>query len=160
MGVFWNSQVLSFSKLSLLLIFGQVEAEIFEVKDTRGHNQFSHNYARFFRVLALGSLVWIFKNSMLKLLRKSIKVIWKCENWKWPLVSLTSNISASTLPNVKSKDSFKSSEQADFKTYLTFWIWPSRSWDIAKNNKDIQIKDVQDDFRNSQLLEQLYVRSC
>ena len=26
----------------------------------------------------------------------------------------------------------KSSEQADFKTDLTFWIWPNRSWDIAK----------------------------
>ena len=32
-----ESLVLSFSKLSLLLTFGPVKAEIFEVKDTRGH---------------------------------------------------------------------------------------------------------------------------
>ena len=36
-GVFWNPQVLSFSKLSLLLTFDPVKAEIFEVEDTRGH---------------------------------------------------------------------------------------------------------------------------
>ena len=30
-----------------------------------------------------------------------------CENWKWPLVSLTSIISAFTWPNIKSKDSFE-----------------------------------------------------
>ena len=37
---FWN--LLRISKLSLLLIFGEVEAEITDVKDTRGHYQFSH----------------------------------------------------------------------------------------------------------------------
>ena len=26
----------------------------------------------------------------------------------------------------------KSSDPTDFKTDLTLWIWPSRSWDIAK----------------------------
>ena len=55
---------------------------------------------------------------MLKLLRKSIKVIWKCENWKWPLVSLTSIISASTWPNVKSKDSFEILKQISKLTLL------------------------------------------
>ena len=39
--------------------------------------------------------------------QKLIKVIWKWENWKWPLVNLTSDISASTWPNIKSKDSFE-----------------------------------------------------
>ena len=34
-----NLCVLSFSKLSLLLIFGQVKAEMIKVKDTRGHFQ-------------------------------------------------------------------------------------------------------------------------
>ena len=41
-GKLWNLLVLRISKLSLLLIFGQVEAEITDVKDTRGHYQFSH----------------------------------------------------------------------------------------------------------------------
>ena len=35
-GHFWNLQDLSFSKLSLLLNFDTVKAEIFKVKDTRG----------------------------------------------------------------------------------------------------------------------------
>ena len=41
-GQFWYLLVLSFSKLSLLLIFGQVKAEKIELKDTRGHFHFSH----------------------------------------------------------------------------------------------------------------------
>ena len=61
---FWKLQVLRISKLSLLLIFGQVEAEIFEVKDTRGHFQFSHNYARFFPVLAVTTTLLVFQNSI------------------------------------------------------------------------------------------------
>ena len=39
-GQFCNLLVLSFSKLTLLLIFGQVEAEKIEIKDTRGHFHF------------------------------------------------------------------------------------------------------------------------
>ena len=39
-GQFCNLLVLSFSKLPLLLIFGQVEAEKIEVKDTRGYFHF------------------------------------------------------------------------------------------------------------------------
>ena len=56
--------VLRISKLSLLLIFGQVEAEIIEVKDTRGHFQFSHFFARFFPVLAVRILLLDFQNSI------------------------------------------------------------------------------------------------
>ena len=36
-----------------VLTLDQVEAEIIEVKDTRGHFQFAHFYARFFPVLAV-----------------------------------------------------------------------------------------------------------
>ena len=36
---FWNLLVVSFSKLSLLLIFGQVKVEKIELEDTRGHFQ-------------------------------------------------------------------------------------------------------------------------
>ena len=42
------------------------------------------------------------------------------------LVSLTSNISTSTWPNIKNKDSFEILITSRF----TFWIQPSRSWDI------------------------------
>ena len=35
-GQFWNLHVLSFPKLSLILKFGQLEAEKIEIKDTRG----------------------------------------------------------------------------------------------------------------------------
>ena len=41
-GQFCNLLILSFSKLSLLSTFGALEAEKIEVKDTRGHFQFSH----------------------------------------------------------------------------------------------------------------------
>ena len=51
-------------KLSLLLIFGLVEAEIIEVKDTRGHLQFLCFYARFFPVLAVRITLLDFQNSM------------------------------------------------------------------------------------------------
>ena len=51
-GQFWNLLVLSFSKLTLLLIFGQVEAEKIEVKDVRGHFHFSHEYVNFYSVSA------------------------------------------------------------------------------------------------------------
>ena len=39
---FWNLLFLRISKLSSLLIFGQVETEIIEVKDIRVYFQFSH----------------------------------------------------------------------------------------------------------------------
>ena len=41
-GQFWNLLILRISKLTLLLIFDQVKAEKIEVKDTKGHFQFSH----------------------------------------------------------------------------------------------------------------------
>ena len=144
--------VLRISKLFLLLIFGQVEAVIIEIKDTRGHFQFSHNYARFFPVLAVRITLLDFQNSiwhlaihsvtfstqMTKLLTKNTKeidfekILWwnytekwfeitqKCENWKWPLVSLTSNISASTWPNFKSKDSFEILRTCSFQNWPYF----------------------------------------
>ena len=43
---FWNLLFLRISKLTLLLIFGQVEAEKIEVKDTKGHILYSHEYVR------------------------------------------------------------------------------------------------------------------
>ena len=52
----------SFEICSLVLLFGQVEAEISKVKDTRGHSQFSHNCARFLLVLEVGITLLDFKN--------------------------------------------------------------------------------------------------
>ena len=63
-GQFLNLLVLRFLKLSLLLIFGQVQAEIIEVNDTRGHFQFLHFYARFFPVLAVRIIFLDFQNSI------------------------------------------------------------------------------------------------
>ena len=56
-GQFWYLLVLSFSKLSLLLIFGQVKAEKIELKDTGGHFHFSH-----FQVIVGHSLNFTAKN--------------------------------------------------------------------------------------------------
>ena len=141
-------------KLSLLLTFGKVEAEIFEVKDTRGHFQFSHFYAWFLPVLAVRTTlldfqksIWhlailsvIFSTQMTQPLTKNskeidfLKILWwnhtekwlkitqKCENWKWPLVSLTSNISASTWPNFKSKDSFEILRTCSFQNWPYFLV--------------------------------------
>ena len=58
--------------MSLLLTFGQVEAEIIEVKDTRGHFQFLYIYARFFPVIAVRIVLLDFQNTT-KLLTKNIK---------------------------------------------------------------------------------------
>ena len=66
-GLFWNLQVLRISKLSLLLIFGHIGAEIFEVKDTRGHFQFLHFYAWFYPVLAVRITLLDFQNWILHL---------------------------------------------------------------------------------------------
>ena len=52
------------STLSLLLIFGQVEAEIIEVKDSRGHFQFLHFCARVFPVLSVRITLLDFQNSI------------------------------------------------------------------------------------------------
>ena len=45
--------IVSFSKLALLLIFGQVEAEILGLKHTRGHFYFSHKYGGDYSVSAI-----------------------------------------------------------------------------------------------------------
>ena len=46
-GQFWNLLILRISKLTLIFNFGQVEAEIFKLLDTRGHFHFSHEFDRF-----------------------------------------------------------------------------------------------------------------
>ena len=140
------------SKLTLLLIFGQVEAEKIEVKETRGHFYFSHEYVQYHPVSAVVMILLDFKNLNLtscitvcdnfhkndpalnqkkipKILilkffgwnysGKWLKITWKCENWKWPLVSLTSIFSASSAPNVKSKNSFEKLRMRRFQN------WPS-----------------------------------
>jgi len=45
--------VLGISGLTLLLNFGQLEAEMIEVKDTMGHFHFSQEYVSFYPVLAV-----------------------------------------------------------------------------------------------------------
>ena len=61
-GQFCNLLILSFSKLTLLLIFGQVEAEKIKVKDTWGHYNFSHDYVRNYPVSAVVFALLEFQN--------------------------------------------------------------------------------------------------
>ena len=61
-GQFCNLLILSFSKMTLLLIFGQVEAEKIEVKETRGHFYFSHEYVQYHPVSAVVMILLDFKN--------------------------------------------------------------------------------------------------
>ena len=60
---------------------------------------------------------------------KWCKITLKCENWKWPLLSLTSIFSASSWPNVKSKDSFEKLRTSRFQNWPSFLnlvkIWGS-----------------------------------
>ena len=107
---------LRISKLILLLIFGQIEAEKIEVKDTRGHFHFSHDYVRNYPVSAaviallefqnlnltscITVLIFstqmsqflkilkklILENSFLNNLEKWFEMNWKNENWKWPML--------------------------------------------------------------------------
>ena len=46
------------------MIFGQVEAEIIQVEDNRGHYQFLHEYARFSQVLEVRITLLDFQNSI------------------------------------------------------------------------------------------------
>ena len=54
---------------------------------------------------------------------------WKCENWKWPLVCSNPNISASTWPKLKIKDSFEILRTSRFQNWPSFLnfvkIWGS-----------------------------------
>ena len=59
---FCNLLVLSFSKLTLLLIFGQEEAQRIEVKDTRGRFHFSPEYVQNQLILAVVMTLLGFKN--------------------------------------------------------------------------------------------------
>ena len=54
--------VVSFSKLALLLIFDQVEAEIWGLKHTRGHFYFSHEYGGDYSVSAFVITLLDFQN--------------------------------------------------------------------------------------------------
>ena len=51
---------------------------------------------------------------------KWLKITWKCENWKWPLVSFTSIFSASSWPNVKSRVSFEILRTSRFQNWPSF----------------------------------------
>ena len=48
------------------------------------------------------------------------KITWKCENWKWPLVCSSPNISASTWPKIKTKDSFEKLRTGTFQNWPYF----------------------------------------
>ena len=52
-------------------------------------------------------IYWFLKIHCWNYSEKWLKMTWKCENWKWPLVWLSPNISASTWPKFKIKDSFE-----------------------------------------------------
>ena len=45
---------------------------------------------------------------------------WKCENWKWPLMCSNPNISASTWPKLKIKDSFEILRTSRFQNWPYF----------------------------------------
>ena len=57
------------------------------------------------------------------------KTNWKCENWKWPLVSFTSIFSGSSWPIVKSMVSLEILRTSRFQKWPSFWnlviIWGS-----------------------------------
>ena len=71
----------------------------------------------------------IFKNSLWNYSENWCKTTWKCENWKWPLVSFTSIFSASSWPNVKSRVSFEILRTSRFQNWPSFLnlvkIWGS-----------------------------------
>ena len=71
----------------------------------------------------------IFKNSLWNYSENWCKTTWKCENWKWPLVSFTSIFSASSWPIVKSKVSFEILRMSRFQNWPSFLnfvkIWGS-----------------------------------
>ena len=141
---FWNLLVVRISKLNLLLIFVKVEPEIIEDKDTRGHFHYSHflvvlvnlltnfnkefskiNFLNYLFVKA-GSFVWKISQKDVKLSFESPEeYLYKLEKnfhihmkKKWPLVSLTSIIPASTLPNIKCKE-----DSLEILKTSRFWNW-------------------------------------
>ena len=78
----------------------------------------------FFRTCSLLELTWTWSGP------QACQLAYLCENWKWPLVSLTSIISASTWSNVKSKDSFEILRTSRFQNWPYYWWW--FDGDIAK----------------------------
>ena len=71
----------------------------------------------------------IFESSLFNYSEKWLQITWKCENWKWPLVSLTSIFTASTWSIIKSRDSFEILRTCRFKNWPYFLnlvkIWGS-----------------------------------
>ena len=61
-GQFWNLLALRIPKLTLLLNFGQLEAEKMKAKDTSGQFHFSNNYERNYQVSLVVITLWDFQN--------------------------------------------------------------------------------------------------
>ena len=63
-------------------------------------------------------------------------ITWKCEKWKWPLVSFNSIFSALTWPKIKSKDSFEKLTTSRFQncpffsklTKIWWRYWRKTNW--------------------------------
>ena len=62
-----------------------------------------------------------------------------CEKWKWPLVSLTSIFSASTWPNVKSKDSFEKLRTSRLQNWPSFLNMVKIWWRYGLRKKSVRI---------------------
>ena len=63
---------------------------------------------------------WFLKILFWNYSEKWLKMTWKCENWKWPLVCSNLNISASTLPTFKIKDSYEILRTSRFQKCPSF----------------------------------------
>ena len=71
-------------------------------------------------------------NVFLNYSEKWLKIIKKCKNWKWPLVSWTSIISASTWPKFKIKVSFEILRTSRFQNWLYFLNFVKIWWRYCK----------------------------
>ena len=82
----------------------------------------------------------IFESSLFNYSEKWLQITWKCENWKWPLVSLTSIFTASTWSIIKSRDSFEILRTCRFKNWPNFLnlvkIWGSYCQKTKKRNSE------------------------
>ena len=74
---------------------------------------------------------WFLKILCWNYTEKWLKITWKCKDWKWPLVCSNPNISASTWPKLKIKDSFEILRTSRFQNWHSFLnlvkIWGSYS---------------------------------
>ena len=82
----------------------------------------------------------IFESSLFNYSEKWLQITWKCENWKWPLVSLTSIFTASTWSIIKSRDSFEILRTCRFKNWPYFLnlvkIWGSYCQETKKRKSE------------------------